>query len=400
MTALRHRVRRAIDRVVDPYVERIVGAVGTSAAAPPAPTPEPAPEPAPDPLTTSDRFHQLNHELRTIALEEAPKGAARVVSIGASGRWYFDWFEASVGPVQEHVGVEAYLPEPDDLPPYARWIAATADQLDEIESGSVDLVYAGQTSEHLWPRELIGFLLGSHRILHDGGWLVLDSPNRSVTEHLRWSHGGHTIELSIAEIGELLELAGFEPVVEKGLWRCRMGGRVLQLEEGLDDPALTLRRSLPCPPDDAFLWWVEARRRAGAAPSVDRLTARVEELFARHWPVRTCRGMWDGPEPRDVPLAAHGTLASLPFPLYDGVWGLSLEVRGEPAALVDAVVVAPGGQVFADLRGEDADRGEAGRLTWTFTMPYYVEALSLQVTSRSSDVAVAMPASLVPEVGR
>jgi len=382
-----------MDRIAAPYVEEIVGAVRTTNHAPEG-------DPGSAHGSPSERFHQLNHELRTIALEQAPKGSTRVVSIGASGRWYFDWFEASVGPVQEHIGVEAYLPEPDDLPDYVRWVAATADQLQDIEGASVDMVFAGQTSEHLWAGELVGFLCEAQRILREDGWLVLDSPNRSVTEHLHWSHGGHTIELSVSEIAELLELAGFDVVVTKGLWRCRFGDRILQLEDGLDDPALTLRRSLPCEPDDAFVWWVEAQRRPGATPAAAALAARVEELFARHWPTRVSRGMWAGPEPTDVPLDPGKALESLPFPLYQGQWTLRLGRVAPGSAQVDATIVAPGREVFADLRAEDAVADETAPMTWSFTMPFYVEALVLRVTSRSEAVRVALPADLVPAVRR
>ena len=132
-----------------------------------------------------------------------------VLSVGANGSWYFEWFRQSVGDVTEHIGIEAYLPRPDDLPGYVTWVANTADQMIDVASGSVDLVFAGQTTEHLWAHELVGFLSEAHRVLRAGGRLSLDSPNQHVTQHLLWSHGEHTIELDEQEFSELLELAGF-----------------------------------------------------------------------------------------------------------------------------------------------------------------------------------------------
>ena len=98
-------------------------------ARPSVPTPEPAAEPgaADRRSVPSDYFHQALHELRTIELERVPKGARRALSVGASGGWYFDWFERSVGPLESHIGVEAFEAEPDDLPPYAT--------LDRIDGG-------------------------------------------------------------------------------------------------------------------------------------------------------------------------------------------------------------------------------------------------------------------------
>jgi len=59
----------------------------------------------------------------------------------------------------------------------ARYTAATADRFEGVEDDSVDLVFAGQTTEHLWAHELTGFLLQAHRVLHVDGLLVMDSPN-------------------------------------------------------------------------------------------------------------------------------------------------------------------------------------------------------------------------------
>lgn len=400
--SLRRRARRVVDRVVAPYLEELQDA---SRHAPPPEAPPAVEQPAAveRPAATappSDRFHRLNHELRTIALEAAPKGAATVLSVGASGRWYFDWFEACVGPADLHIGVEAHEPRPDDLPPGVRWEATTADRLEGIEASSVGLVFAGQTTEHLWARELHGFLLGAHRVLADEGWLVLDSPNRLVTEQLLWSHGGHTVELSPAEIGELLDLAGFDVAVLKGLWRCRFDDRVLPLEEGLDDPALLLRRALPSEPDDAFIWWVEARRSPVRPPDRERLRARIDDLYESHWPTRVSRGLWPGPPATAVELAAEGssTLASLPFPLHEGRWRLDLALeagRLDDLEGLEARLVAPGGMVVAALDVDTAARSDSG-VSWQFDVPYFLQALVLEIriARHRRPARLAMPIGL------
>jgi SAM-dependent methyltransferase len=257
----------------------------------------------------SDFFHNALHELRTMSLEKVPRGARRAVSVGASGRWYFDWFERCVGALDAHVGVEAFELRPEDLPRHVEWVESTADRFEGVPDERADLVFAGQTTEHLWATELVGFLLEAARVLAPGGRLVLDSPNRLVTEHLRWSHGGHTIELSSAEMEELLAYAGFDVDVRRGLWRCRFGSAVLQLEEELSRPKVLVRRVAETEPDDAFVWWLEATR-AAREPDSASLSRRVEALFDEHWPTRVSRGLWPGPGVDTAVPSACGPLAA------------------------------------------------------------------------------------------
>jgi SAM-dependent methyltransferase len=371
---------------------------------PPVPTPEPAAEPgATDTRSVpSEYFHQALHELRTIELERVPKGARRALSVGASGGWYFDWFERSVGPLESHIGVEAFETEPDDLPPYATWIASTADRFDEVPDDSVDLVFAGQTTEHLWPDELTGFLLESHRVLAEGGQLVIDSPNRLVTEHLDWSHGGHTIELSAAETNELLELAGFEVTSTRGLWLCRIGDRVLELEEGLDDGGLTCRRICDAAerPDDSFVWWINAVRRA-LAPDPAALAAQVEALFDQHWNTRVSRGMWPGPGSDEPFLGGDGQsrIASLPFMIRPGTWTLSVSTRDEDAdvAGMTARIALPGGNALHELGTPDVVEGRTAR--WAFHQDALALAVSIEVVAppTARPATIVMPVGLTPD---
>jgi SAM-dependent methyltransferase len=359
----------------------------------------PAPDGAATLGTTTDRFHALNHALRTVALEQAPKGARRVASIGASGTWYFDWFEACVGPVDEHLGVEAFEAQPDDLPAYVRWVTDTADHLDSLPDGSVDMVFAGQTTEHLWEHELSGFVLEAHRVLSVGGWLVADSPNRLVTEHLAWSHGGHTVELTPSEFGEVLELAGFRVGRSEGLWRCRFGDEVLQLEDELADEITTVRRIVTAAPepDESFVWWIEAER-LDREPDVEAVQRRVREIYEANWNTRVCRGMWPGPGAGVLPITAADrglVAASLPFPLHAGRWRLTIKLAAgsaDDARDVTVRLVAPGDFVAAELSGADAEL-DGQRMAWTFDQPFLLFALSLElhVGDGTGEVSLVMP---------
>ena len=376
----------------------------------PDPTPsDPVDLPAPDEAppfanVPSDYFHAVNHELRTIELAGVPRGAARALSVGANGRWYFDWFEAAVGTLERHIGIEAFEPKPSDLPDYVTWIPDTADHMDGVADGEVDLVFAGQTTEHLWAHELSGFLIEAHRVLSGNGVLVLDSPNRLVTEFLAWSHGGHTIELSAGEIGELLDLAGFDVESVHGIWRCRFGEVVVQLEEGLADGATVVHRIADAPGnvDDSFIWWINARR-SSRQPRVDELNRRTWELFELHWPTRVTRGLFPHPGAVELPLALgdSGLVGStLPFPIHGGRWRLELEATTGALTNVHGIqvrFVAPGGVVLHELCGRDATERAHG-LSWEFDQGELTFAVVLQihVDGVTSPTHVALPISLFP----
>jgi hypothetical protein len=403
-TRPKRAVRRLVDRVMLPYVEQLARTMNAqpSAVVQPAADASPPPPPAPPGAAggvPTDYFHLINHELRTVELERLPKGARRALSVGASGRWYFDWFERSVGPLEVHVGVEAFEDEPEDLPGYVRWIPTTADRFEGVDDHEIDIVFAGQTSEHLWARELADFLIQSRRVLTADGLLVLDSPNRLVTEYLHWSHGGHTVELSAGEIEELLSMAGFRTESIRGLWRCRFGDTYLQLEERLDDGAMLVRRIVDGPdrPDDCFVWWIVAR--PGGIPDDEKLHARVVELFDQHWPTRVCRGMWPRTDDGiDVPVGVDWSTTSLPFMLHEGRWRIGIELAAGRVSDLEGLrveIFSPGEYMQHRLVAEDAtvDRRTAA---WELDQSELMFALSMRVNVDrvASPVRLRMPLSI------
>ena len=46
--------------------------------------------------TPSDFFHNALHALRTLELERVPRVGTRALSVGANGRWYFEWMVTSI----------------------------------------------------------------------------------------------------------------------------------------------------------------------------------------------------------------------------------------------------------------------------------------------------------------
>ena len=386
-----------------PYVAEIVA--GTSAgSARPANGDGAAAEHCGAFQVPSDTCHNANHSLRTVELERVPKGAKQVLSVGANGRWYFDWFEACVGEVDRHVGVEAFEPKPDDLPPYVDWVVNTADHMDDVADGTIELVFAGQTTEHLWAHELTGFLLEAHRVLGPSGVLVLDSPNRLITEQLHWSHGGHTIEISREEIEQLLDLAGFDLESMRGVWSCREGGRLLQLEENIDDPAVFARRAANAAdrPDDSFVWFLVARR-ADRAPDRAALATTVDALFEAHWPTRVTRGLFPRPGATELAIAAgsHGVLGrTLPYPMHSGTWTLTVRLtqgRWESLDSFTVRILLPSLEPLHILPLSSA-LIDGPSATWTIDQPWLLFALSIEIEvgGVSEDVALELPLDLRP----
>ncbi len=235
----------------------------------------------------------LLHQARSALLREMPPGARRLLSAGCSGTWYFDWVEHCYGHVPEHLGIEYYNPQPPDLPTNVTWISNTASNMTGVESSTCDLVFSGQNIEHLWPKEVSGFLLEAARVLKPNGHLIVDSPNRRLTALLNWSHPEHTIELTVQEIHRLLELAGFDVTKQVGLWLCRdpRTGRVLPFDPNLADPEWSVTERLilaPKYPEDAFLWWLEGRRN-NMVPDHAAIGALLDDVFREAWPERIQR---------------------------------------------------------------------------------------------------------------
>jgi SAM-dependent methyltransferase len=239
-------------------------------------------------------LHASLHQARTFALADMPAPFDTVLSVGANGLWYFEWFEKAYGHVPRHIGVEAYTPRPPVLPDNVEWVEADVagpDGVAAINSGSVDLVFSGQNIEHLWPDQVEAFLIESNRVLHTGGWLVLDSPNRDITAAYRWSMSEHTVELTPDEAQMLLTLAGFEVQTVKGLWLCRKDGDLLDLgpDGTAEGAAEVLERMMLAStrPADSFIWWVEARKIGD--PDVPALGRAIRSVFAANWEERVNR---------------------------------------------------------------------------------------------------------------
>ncbi len=91
--------------------------------------------------------------------------------------------------------------------------------LSGYEDESFDLVYSGQSIEHIPPADGRSLLAEIRRILVPGGYLAIDTPNAKVCrlQQDEFIDPDHDVEYTHAEMVELLEGAGLPIVEAKGL---------------------------------------------------------------------------------------------------------------------------------------------------------------------------------------
>jgi hypothetical protein len=302
-------------------------------------------------------MNMLLHESRGAMLREIPRNADVFLSAGCSGSWYFKWIEECCGHIRRHIGLEYYMPRPDQLPANVEWIENTCSDMSDVSDGVCDVIFSGQNFEHLWPEELIGFFLESARVSKLNGLLVMDSPNRSITEALQtWSHPEHTVEATVEEAVELAELAGFSVTAVKGIWLDRdpaTGGILPHAPTDAGTLSVTERILGAVPhPQDAFIWWVEARRN-NSPPDAAALSRRVHQIFANAWPERVGRmttgaaklhhlkqGSWLSQIPTGfMSPILYGPYMPLPAGQYSCEFYLDSRPTGGTTALICDVVI-------------------------------------------------------------
>lgn len=233
------------------------------------------------------------HAGRTANLARTRADGQVMVSIGAAGQWYFDWIDATCGAPARHIGVEFYTQEPEQLPANVEWVANTAGSMPDVATGVADVLVSGQNIEHLWQDEVAGFFAEAHRVLRPGGRMVIDSPNRAITEIYGGAHPEHMVELTVDEAVALVTAAGFDVERVAGILLCRDGrsGAMLPIDALSEvSPSSLVFRSVAATDDPAnsYLWWIEATR-ADRAPDTGAVEAIISRYWAIGWPERMNR---------------------------------------------------------------------------------------------------------------
>lgn len=233
------------------------------------------------PEVDTSGWNELLHSLRSAELRRTAPVDGVLLSVGCSGSWYFEWIDEMLrGEIVEHVGVEAYSLPPSELPDNVVWISESIGRGTTRADGTVDVVFAGQAIEHFWVDEVVSFLAESWRVLRADGRLILDSPNRRVTEAIGWWQPEHTIEFTTGEVLDLVRLAGFDVSRVRGIWNCYDvdSCKFLPLEPDFADEKWRDRVSdAVTRPDDAFCWWLECTKST-REPEVAELVRCVAEI--------------------------------------------------------------------------------------------------------------------------
>jgi predicted SAM-dependent methyltransferase len=109
-----------------------------------------------------------------------------------------------------------------------RYVYTSMADLSAFADDSVDLVYSGQSIEHVTRDDATKVCREAYRILKPGGWFCLDTPNRALTRlqfRRRFINPDHKHEYTHAELSGLLEQSGFSIRDAKGLVLLQQSAR-------------------------------------------------------------------------------------------------------------------------------------------------------------------------------
>lgn len=123
--------------------------------------------------------------------------------------------------------------------------------LSRYDDDSFDLVYSGQTIEHVTEEECDQVLKETFRVLAPGGWFAVDTPNDTVCRLQRpdFINDDHKIEYTHEQFAAKLERAGFEIREAKGL---NYLGRPAA-EGGFDEVEVARNNGVYGEPQDCYL---------------------------------------------------------------------------------------------------------------------------------------------------
>jgi SAM-dependent methyltransferase len=147
--------------------------------------------------------------------------------------------------------------------------------LSSYPSASFDMVYSGQSIEHITRAEAEQVLAEAHRVLRPGGVLALDTPNANVTrlQQAAFIDPDHKYEYRHAELAAMLRGHGF--VIERALGINYAGA---SLARGVFDPnELATKRGVFDDIEKCYLLGYVCRRPRLPSPraSLDRAWWRV-----------------------------------------------------------------------------------------------------------------------------
>ncbi len=101
-----------------------------------------------------------------------------------------------------------------------KYVYASMADLTSFEEGTFDLIWSGQSIEHVTREDAEKVFSQAYKLLKPGGKFALDTPNRAVTQIYcsnGYIHPEHKIEYYYGDLCQLLEKYNFKIIEAKGL---------------------------------------------------------------------------------------------------------------------------------------------------------------------------------------
>lgn len=140
-----------------------------------------------------------------------------------------------------------------------RYVHGSMTDLGNIESSSVDLVFSGQSIEHVSREDGLKVFREVYRVLKPNGLFCLDTPNSKLTRIQspdQFVHPEHQVEYQPTELATLVEQAGYQIVKLQGL--CPMPQTVAT---GIFNEMEAIQNAtLSNQPDLCYLFAIQARK--------------------------------------------------------------------------------------------------------------------------------------------
>jgi predicted SAM-dependent methyltransferase len=146
--------------------------------------------------------------------------------------------------------------------------------LDGYDDGAFDMVFSGQSIEHVYESDADLLLKGAFRVLRPGGHLCLDTPNARVCRlHTGPAliHPDHKIEYTHEQLRDKVSSAGFELVEAQGLILLAASVR----NGAFSEDEFLRNTGVFGKPEDCYVLAYVCRKPADARPAATRSRKRV-----------------------------------------------------------------------------------------------------------------------------